>query len=73
MDEQVKSEISRKLLKLFLRKTMLRDGDYDRELGNVAKELSVTVDNLKAFLRPFYEEIFNEILDKNFSSKKTQG
>jgi hypothetical protein len=75
LDENKKSEISGKLLKIFLKKNMLKGdgGDYNRELGNVAKQINVDVDDLRLFLRPIYEQIFDEILDEHFSPKKAQG
>ena len=72
LSEQKKAEISRKLLKHFLKEKLSGMANYRRDLGNAAKTINEKVDDLQAFLKEIYGEIFEEIMDENFSSKKVE-
>ena len=70
LSEQKKAEISRKLLKRFLREKLSGTASLRRDLGNAAKTIDEKVDDLQVFLKEIYGEIFDEIMEENFSSKK---
>ncbi|MDO8470255.1 MAG: hypothetical protein Q7S84_04570 [bacterium] len=69
---QKKAEISRKLLKHLMREKLSGMANYRRDLGNAAKMINERVDDLQAFLKEIYGEIFEEIMEENFSSKKVE-
>ena len=75
LNDQRKSEISGRLLKIFLKKAVLRGGveNFDRELGNVAKQIKIPLEELREFLRPLCEAVFEEILKEHFWPKTAQG
>lgn len=73
LSEQKKVEISRKLLKHFLREKLSGMANFRRDLGNAAKTINESVDDLQEFAKEIYSEIFDEIMYENFSSKKAAG
>jgi|GEM_PF-4374745 hypothetical protein len=70
LTEQKKAEISRKLLKRFLREKLSGIANLRRDLGNAAKTIDESVDDLQEFVKVIYGEIFEEIMEENFSSSK---
>ena len=68
MDEKRKGEIALKLVGYYLRKRGVHlSSETKRELPNVAKDSGVPVEELKRFLRPLFDEMADEIFDRNFS------
>jgi hypothetical protein len=67
MDPKRRGEIALKVVKLLMRKRGVTLSQNNmREFGNLAKEVGVSVEELKQFAQPLVQEL----LDEYFSTKQ---
>lgn len=64
MDEKRKAEIALVLWKHRLARQSITFDSLKRELGNIAKETGIPLEELKVFLRSLIEEIVQETFEK---------
>lgn len=66
MDQIRQGEIALKLIKHRIRKQGIQlSKSTMREFGNLAKEINVSIEELKQFTRP----LLQELIDENFATK----
>ncbi len=63
LTKERQGEIAMACIRHILRRNGLKlDTQSNRELGNLAKEIGIGVDELKAFIKPLVQEVIDEIL-----------
>jgi len=64
LDSKRQGEIALTVLKCHLRKKgVTLSKDSMRRLGNVSKEIGMTIEELKEFFRPLVQELLDECFD----------
>ena len=64
MDEKRLGEISLLMVKQQLRKVGLRGENFNREMGNAAKDTGIPIEELRCFYETLLPEILGEMLGR---------
>ena len=72
MDEKRLGEIALKIVKQQLRKVGLRGENFNREMGNAAKDIGIPKDELRSFYESLLPEILGEMLGRKSVSLITK-
>ena len=64
MDEKRLGEIALLMVKQQLRKVGLRGENFNREMGNAAKDIGIPIEELRGFYETLLPEILGEMLGR---------
>jgi hypothetical protein len=67
LSEEQKNEIALLIVEYWISKSNLPLGELRRNMGNVAKAMSVDIDKLMEFIQPIYQKALNKAFKKEDS------
>ena len=73
MTKERKGEIALLIWKSYLKKKPISFTDLKRELGNVAKEIDVPLNELEEFARELFKELLEETFGKIKGNKRKKA